>query len=69
NPLSQLGLLLMRNGCCERLTELSGSPESQIRRLEAAQLGAEGAASLQNALDMSVASLRNIPPYGHREVL
>ncbi|MEW5309751.1 MAG: hypothetical protein WDW38_001613 [Sanguina aurantia] len=33
NPLSQLGILLMRNGLAERLTELSGSPESQIKKL------------------------------------
>ena len=31
--------------------------------------GAEGAASLQNALDMGLALLRNVPPYGHREML
>lgn len=30
---------------------------------------ATGAASLQNALDTGVALLRNIPPYGHREML
>ncbi len=120
NPLSQLGLLAMRGGVCVRLTELSASPETQIRRLEAAALSecphgvrsergsrvgaarlaalsrtcvwlpsllghrlgtalsvvwcgapaaAEGAASLANALDMSVTLLRNIPKYGHREVL
>ena len=27
-----------------------------------------GAASLQNALDMAVNSLKSVPPYGHREV-
>lgn len=31
--------------------------------------GATGAVSLQNALDTGVALLRNIPPYGHREML
>ncbi|KAF5841880.1 Ssl1-like-domain-containing protein [Dunaliella salina] len=30
---------------------------------------ATGAVSLQNALDTGVALLRNIPPYGHREML
>ena len=33
NPLSQLGILLMRDGVAERLTELSGSPEAQIKKL------------------------------------
>jgi len=38
NPLSQLGILLLRNGVAERLTDLSGSPEAQLRRLDAANL-------------------------------
>lgn len=36
NPLSHLGLLVMRNGIVQRLTELSGSPEQQIAQLNAA---------------------------------
>ena len=31
--------------------------------------GAGGDASLQNMLDLSVSTLKSIPPYGHREVL
>lgn len=38
NPLSQLGVLVMRNGVVERLTDISGSPEAQVRRLEGAAL-------------------------------
>lgn len=34
NPLSQLGLVVTRNGIAERLTELSGSPESHIKALK-----------------------------------
>jgi len=34
NPLSQLGLVVTRNGVAERLTELSGSPESHITALK-----------------------------------
>lgn len=30
NPLSQLGLIVMRNGVAETLTELSGSPVSAV---------------------------------------
>ncbi|GLC44389.1 hypothetical protein PLESTM_001591800 [Pleodorina starrii] len=70
NPLSQLGIAVLRNGLVEKLTDLSGSPEAQVARLEAGKLGAPaGDASLQNALDMSVSLLRSLPPYGHREVL
>lgn len=33
NPLGQLGLLVLRNGVAEKLTDLSGSPEMQISKL------------------------------------
>jgi transcription initiation factor TFIIH subunit 2 len=36
NPLSQLGVVVMRNGVAARLTDLSGSPEAQIAQLGAA---------------------------------
>jgi transcription initiation factor TFIIH subunit 2 len=34
NPLGQLGLLVLRNGVAEKLTDLSGSPEAQIETLK-----------------------------------
>jgi transcription initiation factor TFIIH subunit 2 len=68
NPLSQLGIIVLRNGVAERLTELSSSPEVHIQKLKS-NLDTGGAASLQNGLDLAVESLRRIPPYGHREVL
>ncbi|GIL73188.1 hypothetical protein Vretimale_4636 [Volvox reticuliferus] len=70
NPLSQLGIAIMRNGLVEKLTDLSGSPEAQVAKLDAGKLGSPaGDASLQNALDLSVSLLRSLPPYGHRELL
>ncbi|GAX86211.1 hypothetical protein CEUSTIGMA_g13625.t1, partial [Chlamydomonas eustigma] len=69
NPLSQLGILVIRDGIAEKLTDLSGSPEAQIKRLLEYKQGASGDASLQNALDLSLMNLKSIPPYGHREVL
>ncbi|KAH7620949.1 putative General transcription factor IIH subunit 2 [Nannochloris sp. 'desiccata'] len=68
NPLSQLGIIVLRNGVAERLTELSSSPEVHIQKLKN-NLDTGGAASLQNGFDLAVESLRRIPPYGHREVL
>ncbi|GBF89199.1 general transcription factor IIH subunit 2 [Raphidocelis subcapitata] len=68
NPLSQLGVVVMRNGVAARLTELSGSPEAQIAQLNAA-MATGGEASLQNALELCVEALRPVPPYGTREVL
>lgn len=69
NPLSQLGIILLRNGVAQQLTELSSSPEAHLAKLRGGDLEAGGDASLQNAIDLAVGSLRSIPPYGHREVL
>ncbi|KAI7839973.1 hypothetical protein COHA_006294 [Chlorella ohadii] len=68
NPLSQLGIIVLRNGVAERLSELSSSPEAHIAKLRG-NLDTGGDASLQNALDLAVGSLSSIPPYGHREVI
>mmetsp|Transcript_13699 Transcript_13699/g.29407 ORF Transcript_13699/g.29407 Transcript_13699/m.29407 type:complete len:458 (-) Transcript_13699:231-1604(-) len=69
NPLSQLGIMLMKDGVADRLTDLSGSPEAQIKKLGEGNLGASGDASLQNALDLGLNMLKSVPPYGHREML
>lgn len=34
NPLGQLGLVVLREGIAEKLTDLSGSPEAQIEQLQ-----------------------------------
>lgn len=68
NPLSQLGIIILRNGIAERLTDLSSSPEMHIDKLKKS-LDTAGAASLQNGLDLAIDSLKSIPPYGHREAL
>ena len=68
NQLSSVSVVVTRHGRAERLTELSGSPEAHIARL-AASLECGGAASLQNALDVAVATLSAVPPYSLRECL
>jgi len=68
NPLSQLGLIIARDGVGERLTELSGSPEAHVTALRRA-LDASGDFSLQNTLSAARTSLKSIPAYGSREVL
>lgn len=68
NPLSHLGLIVIRNGFAQRLTDLSGSPEAHIRALRN-NLECAGEASIQNALDLARGLLCQIPSYGHREVL
>ena len=42
--------------------------EAHIAKLQGA-MDAGGDASLQNAMNVAVESLKSIPPYGHREVL
>jgi transcription initiation factor TFIIH subunit 2 len=39
NPVSQLGIVFLKDGVAEKLTDLSGSPEAQIRKLNESQLG------------------------------
>ena len=41
--------------------------EAHIARLQGS-LDASGDASLQNAMNLAIESLKSIPPYGHREV-
>mmetsp|Transcript_13836 Transcript_13836/g.22627 ORF Transcript_13836/g.22627 Transcript_13836/m.22627 type:complete len:248 (+) Transcript_13836:239-982(+) len=68
NPLSQLGLVVTRNGIAERLTELSGNPEAHIAALKE-HLDAAGDMSIQNSLEQVQSSLAQLPLYGSREVL
>ncbi|XP_057437928.1 general transcription factor IIH subunit 2 [Lotus japonicus] len=68
NPLSHVGLVTIKDGVAHCLTDLGGSPESHIKALTG-KLECSGDASLQNALELVVGYLNQIPSYGHREVL
>ncbi|CAL0322921.1 unnamed protein product [Lupinus luteus] len=68
NPLSHVGLVTIKDGIAHSLTELGGSPESHIKALMG-KLECSGDASLQDALELVLGSLNQIPSYGHREVL
>ncbi|KAH9671087.1 General transcription factor IIH subunit 2 [Citrus sinensis] len=68
NPLSQIGLVTVKDGVANCLTDLGGSPEAHIKVLMG-KLGCSGDSSLQNALDLVQGLLSQIPSYGHREVL
>ncbi|GAV62068.1 Ssl1 domain-containing protein/C1_4 domain-containing protein [Cephalotus follicularis] len=68
NPLSHIGLMTIKDGVAQCLTELGGSPESHVKALMG-KLECSGDASLQNALDLVHEYLTQIPSYGHREVL
>jgi len=67
NPLANLGILVMRNGEVETLTELSGSKRPHIDALDHDEKkGTRGEASLQKGLDVACSHLKEIPDYGHR---
>lgn len=68
NPLSQIGLVTLKDGVAQCLTDLGGSPESHIKALMG-KLECSGDSSLQNGLDLVHDLLNQIPSYGHRELL
>ncbi|XP_038979096.1 general transcription factor IIH subunit 2-like isoform X1 [Phoenix dactylifera] len=68
NPLSHIGMVTIKDGVAQCLTDLGGSPDSQIKSL-LGKLECSGDASLQNALELVYGYLSQIPSYGHREVL
>ena len=68
NPLSQIGLVMLKDGVAHCLTDLGGSPEAHIKAVMG-KLECSGDASLQNGLELVHDLLNQIPSYGHREVL
>lgn len=70
NPISQLGIIGMRDGIAIRISDMSGNPTDHIERLKALrEQQAQGNPSLQNALEMSRAALFHAPSHGTREIL
>lgn len=71
NPLSQLGLIACKDGKADRITELSGSPETHVKAIKKAFAsdGIGGSFSLQNGLEQAMEGLRDVPPFGAREII
>lgn len=76
NPISQLGFIICHDGIAEKVTELSGNPIEQSKRVRTkwesfmAKGGTNGGElSIQNGLEMAKNALAQIPPYGSREIL
>ncbi|KXT05371.1 hypothetical protein AC578_11074 [Pseudocercospora eumusae] len=70
NPISQLGILGMRDGVAIRVSDTSGNPNDHIAAVRALRgTDPKGSASLQNALDMARAALYHTPSHGTREVV
>jgi len=63
NPISQLGVMGMRDGLAVRVSDLSGNPVDHIEAIGKLRLDeGKGAPSLQNALEMSRAALLLVFP-------
>ncbi|KAK3943480.1 TFIIH basal transcription factor complex p47 subunit [Diplogelasinospora grovesii] len=71
NPISQLGIIGMRDGIAVRISDMSGNPAEHIERLRewGEQQEPQGNPSLQNALEMCRGALFHAPSHGTREVL
>ncbi|KAL9129264.1 MAG: hypothetical protein Q9217_002245 [Psora testacea] len=70
NPISQLGIIGMRDGLAIRISDISGNPNDHISRLQTLRTEEpKGLPSLQNALEMARGALFHAPAHTTREVL
>ncbi|GAB7353418.1 hypothetical protein MBLNU459_g3889t1 [Dothideomycetes sp. NU459] len=70
NPISQLGILGMRDGLAIRISDMSGNPNDHINAIKGLRTTEpKGNPSLQNALEMARAALYHTPSHGTREVV
>ena len=64
NPISQLGIIGMRDGIAVRVSDMGGNPSDHITNLQALHTQEpKGSPSVQNALDMGRAALLSVSPY------
>lgn len=70
NPISQLSIVIMRNGLAQVVSEVSGNPNDHIEALKKLKrIDPEGDPSLQNALEMSRGLLLHVATHCTREIL
>ncbi|KAL1137790.1 hypothetical protein AAG570_009486 [Ranatra chinensis] len=72
SPLSQLGFILTRNKRAEKISDLSGNCRKHLEALKAhysQPSNCGGEPSLQNALELALSSLKNMPSHASREIL
>ncbi|KAI8852422.1 Ssl1-like-domain-containing protein [Chytridium lagenaria] len=70
NPLGSLGIVAMRDGVVERITDMTGNPSEHISAIhKRVNREVSGEPSLQNALEMSRGILLHVPSHGTREIL
>jgi transcription initiation factor TFIIH subunit 2 len=70
NPISQLGIVGMRDGIAIRVSDMSGNPNAHIAAIQKIRKEEpKGNPSLENALEMARAALFHAPSHGTREIL
>ncbi|KAF4005316.1 Ssl1-like family protein [Saccharomyces cerevisiae] len=70
NPISQMGIIIMRNGLAQLVSQVSGNPQDHIDALKSIRKQEpKGNPSLQNALEMARGLLLPVPAHCTREVL
>ncbi|XP_052741252.1 general transcription factor IIH subunit 2 [Bicyclus anynana] len=70
NPLSQLGIIAIKNKRAEKVTELSGNVRKHIKAVQGLSNQAlTGEPSLQNTLELAGRILRPLPGHASRELL
>lgn len=70
NPISQIGIVIMRNGLAHLVSQVSGNPQDHIDALKKIRKQEpKGNPSLQNALEMARGLLLPTPSHCTREVL
>ncbi|CRK38729.1 hypothetical protein BN1723_004447 [Verticillium longisporum] len=70
NPISQMGIVGMRDGVAVRVSEMGGNPVEHVEAINKwAEIDPQGSPSLQNALEMCRGALFHAPSHGTREVL
>lgn len=68
NPLSQLGVVMVRDGVVERLLDLSGNLKESLLAIPD-EIIPKGEYSLKNALEVVKSMLMHVPGHGTKEIL
>ena len=68
NPISQLGLIITRDGAAVKVEELCGNPNQLLLALKQ-QKELKGEPSLQNCLELARGALKHMPSHASREIL
>ncbi|RDW93212.1 TFIIH/NER complex subunit SSL1 [Aspergillus mulundensis] len=70
NPISQIGVIGLRDGLALRISDMSGNPTEHISAIrDLRSQDPKGLPSLQNGLEMARGALFHTPSHGTREIL